>query len=132
MTDRVFIDSGLADKVVIVTGGSRGIGRAIVELFAAEGAAVSFFFRESRVAADEVVESASQTGKAITAERVDVRDAGACAAAVNRIADRCGRIDVLVNNSGIIRDNLLERLHNQPQRERATRRSGGNGGLTVG
>ena len=110
MTDRVFIDSGLVDKVVIVTDGSRGIGRAIVELFAAEGAAVSFFFRESRVAADEVVESASQTGKAITAERVDVRDAGACATAVNRIADRCGRIDVLVNNSGIIRDNLLPLL----------------------
>jgi 3-oxoacyl-[acyl-carrier protein] reductase len=97
-------DSGFADKVVIVTGGSRGIGRAIVELLAAEGANVSFFFRDNAAAAAEVVAAA---GARVTAEQVDIRDSAACAAAVERIAERCGRIDVLVNNAGLIRDNLL-------------------------
>ena len=97
-------DSGLADKAVIVTGGSRGIGRAIVELLAAEGANVSFFFRDNAAAAAEVVAAA---GARVTAEQVDIRDSAACAAAVERIAERCGRIDVLVNNAGLIRDNLL-------------------------
>ena len=97
-------DSGLADKAVIVTGGSRGIGRAIVELLAAEGANVSFLFRDNAAAAAEVVAAA---GARVTAEQVDIRDSAACAAAVERIAERCGRIDVLVNNVGLIRDNLL-------------------------
>jgi len=97
-------DSGLADKAVIVTGGSRGIGRAIVELLAAEGANVSFLFRDNAAAAAEVVAAA---GARVTAEQVDIRDSAACAAAVERIADRYGRIDVLVNNAGLIRDNLL-------------------------
>jgi 3-oxoacyl-[acyl-carrier protein] reductase len=97
-------DSGLADKAVIVTGGSRGIGRAIVELLAAEGANVSFFFRDNTAAAAEVVAAA---GARVTAEQMDIRDSAACAAAVERIAERCGRIDVLVNNAGLIRDNLL-------------------------
>jgi len=97
-------DSGLADKAVIVTGGSRGIGRAIVELLAAEGAIVTFLFRDNAAAAAEVVAAA---GARVTAEQVDIRDSAACAAAVERIAERCGRIDVLVNNAGLIRDNLL-------------------------
>jgi len=97
-------DSGLADKAVIVTGGSRGIGRAIVELLAAEGANVSFLFRDNAAAAAEVVAAA---GARVTAEQVDIRDSAACAAAVERIAERYGRIDVLVNNAGLIRDNLL-------------------------
>ncbi len=103
----IFKDSGLADKVVIVSGGSRGIGRAIVEQFAAECAEVVFFFRTSTVAAEEVVESGRALGQRITAEQVDVRDPHACADAVAQVGNRCGRIDVLVNNSGIIRDNLL-------------------------
>ena len=101
------IPSGLAGKTVIVTGGSRGIGRAIVLLFAAEGADVSFFYRNNAEAAAEVVSSAEAAGHAVAAERVDVRDAAACATAVERVADRCGCIDVLVNNAGTIRDNPL-------------------------
>jgi 3-oxoacyl-[acyl-carrier protein] reductase len=107
---RLFHDSGLAGKVVLVTGGSRGIGRAIVEVLAVESADVTFFFRENRAAADAVVHGAGEHGGRVTAEQVDVRDRSACAAAVERLADRCGRIDVLVNNSGVVRDNLLPLL----------------------
>jgi 3-oxoacyl-[acyl-carrier protein] reductase len=100
-------DSGLAGKAVIVTGGSRGIGRAIVEMLSSEGADVSFLFREDTAAAAEVVATGQTTGRPITAEQVDVRDARACALAVERIAERCGRIDVLINSAGVVRDGLL-------------------------
>ena len=100
-------DSGLAGKAVIVTGGSRGIGRAIVEMFSAEGADVTFLYRENTVAAAEVIATGRAAGRPITAEQVDVRDAQGCAEAVERIAERCGRIDVLVNNAGLVRDGLL-------------------------
>ena len=68
-------DSGLAGAVAIVTGGSRGIGRAIVEVLAASGMEVIFTYRENAVAAAEV--AASVAGAKITAEKVDVRDAAA-------------------------------------------------------
>ena len=101
------MDARLTDKVAIVTGGSRGIGRSIVELFAAEGADVTFFYRDNAAAADAVVAAGKAGGRRIVAERVDIRDSTACAAAVDRIAERFGRIDILVNNAGIIRDNQL-------------------------
>jgi 3-oxoacyl-[acyl-carrier protein] reductase len=102
--------SGLAGKSVLVTGGSRGIGRAIVELFADEGANVAFFFRGNAAAAQDVVAKLRDTGRDAQAEQVDVTDATASAAAVERFADRAGRIDVLVNNAGVIRDNPLAAL----------------------
>ena len=103
----MLVDSGLAGKVAIVTGGSRGIGRAIVELLAEEGADVTFFYRGNAAAAAEVVAAGSAAGRSIASEQVDVRDAGACASAVERVADRAGRVDILVNNAGLIRDNQL-------------------------
>jgi 3-oxoacyl-[acyl-carrier protein] reductase len=105
-------DSALAGKIVLVSGGSRGIGRAIVESFAAEGADVFFIYRENAAAAMEIVETARRNGRRVAADPVDVRDADACAAAVDGIQERCGRIDVLVNNSGVARDNLLSMLEN--------------------
>jgi len=107
------LDSGLSGKVVIVTGGSRGIGRAIVELFAAEGADVTFFYRSDTDAAQATVEASA--GRAV-AEQVDVCDSAAVAEAVERVAERCERIDVLVNNAGIIRDNLLAFLDDEDVR----------------
>jgi 3-oxoacyl-[acyl-carrier protein] reductase len=101
------MDTRLTDKVAIVTGGSRGIGRAIVRLFAEEGADVTFFYRDNAAAAQSVVEQGKAAGKRIAAEKVDIRDSAACAGAVERVAERAGRIDILVNNAGIIRDNQL-------------------------
>lgn len=106
----MFHASGLADKVVIITGGTRGIGRACVDLFSVEQADVTFFFRDSTEIADEIVAAGRAAGRRITAEQVDVRDRKACDAAVEGVAERCGRIDVLVNNSGVVRDNLLAML----------------------
>ena len=99
--------SGLAGKTALVTGGSRGIGRAIVELLAGEGADVTFFYRENAQAAQAVLDAAHAAGRKVTAEQLDVRDSAACAAAVERVASRAERIDILVNNAGAIRDNPL-------------------------
>jgi 3-oxoacyl-[acyl-carrier protein] reductase len=91
-------DSGLRDSVAIVTGGSRGIGRAIVQVLAAAGMEVVFTYRDNAAAAREVVEAVGSDTK-VTAERVDVRDAAACAALAGKVFDRSGRIDLLVNNA---------------------------------
>jgi 3-oxoacyl-[acyl-carrier protein] reductase len=100
------IDSGIRVKSAIVTGGSRGIGRAISLLLAAEGADVTFLYRD-KAAAAEVVAAGNAAGHALTAIEVDIRDSKACAAAAEGVAERCGRIDILVNNAGTIRDNPL-------------------------
>ncbi len=104
------IDSGLAGKVALVSGGSRGIGRAIVELFARDGMDVVFFYRGNAQAAQDVVAAVQASGGKAQAMQVDVTDAAAVAAAVDGIVDGRGRIDVLVNNAGIVRDNLLGML----------------------
>jgi 3-oxoacyl-[acyl-carrier protein] reductase len=101
------MDAGIRGKTVLVTGGSRGIGRAIVELFAEEGADVTFTYRDSAEAARQVVEAARGAGRQVTAEQADVCDAKTCETAVERVIERRERIDVVVNNAGVIRDNLL-------------------------
>ncbi len=101
------VTSGIEGKTAIVTGGSRGIGRAIVELLAAEGADVTFFYRDNAAAAADVVAGGRARGAAIAALQVDIRDSVACAAAVDGVAERRGQIDILVNNAGITRDNAL-------------------------
>jgi 3-oxoacyl-[acyl-carrier protein] reductase len=120
------IDSGLAGKVALVSGGSRGIGRAIVELFARDGMDVVFFYRGNDQAAQEVVAS----GDKVEAMQVDVTDAAAVAAAVERIVDARGRIDVLVNNAGIVRDNLLGMLEDDDIHEVLDTNIGGVFNLT--
>jgi len=108
MNGPLLTDSGLAGAVAIVTGGSRGIGRAIVQVLAAAGMEVAFTFRDNAAAAAEVANTRPEAK--ITAEAVDVRDAAACGAFAEKVFDRAGRIDLLVNNAGVIRDNPLGAL----------------------
>ncbi|MGD9108546.1 MAG: 3-oxoacyl-ACP reductase family protein [Gammaproteobacteria bacterium] len=106
----MFSDSGLSDKVVLVTGGSRGIGRAITELLAQEKAKVHFVYRNNVKAAEEVKTFAKQNNLSINAYQADVCAKDQIADVVKKIIDTDGRIDVLVNNSGIVRDGLLMSL----------------------
>jgi 3-oxoacyl-[acyl-carrier protein] reductase len=89
-------------KVALVTGGSRGIGRAIVQALAREGAKVAFTYAHNKDRADEVAE-----GETIVAYQADVASFEQAKDLVKQVKERFGRIDILVNNAGITRDKLL-------------------------
>ena len=114
MNDATLNDPGLRDGVAIVTGGSRGIGRAVVETLAAAGMHVIFTYRENTGAATQVVNESARGN--ISAEIVDGRDAAACEALVEKVVEKHGKIDLLVNNAGVIRDNLLAMLSEEDVR----------------
>ncbi len=97
-------DPGRGPRVALVTGGSRGIGRAIVEELAGRGLHVHFTWRQQEVAAHRVVEDLEdQADTPVIPHRLDVRDATACRTLAAAIAKKDGRLDVLVNNAGIAR-----------------------------
>jgi len=108
MNSPTLTDAGLSGGIAIVTGGSRGIGRAIVEILAASGMEVIFTYRDNAAAANEVI--SANPGKTISGEKVDACDSAACSTFVEKIVDRTGKIDLLVNNAGVVRDNLLAML----------------------
>src|SRR5215471_9473173 len=89
-------------KVAIVTGGSRGIGRAIVQALAREGAKVAFTYIQNKALADEVA-----NGDSIIGFQADVASFDQAKDLVKHVKERFGRIDILVNNAGITRDKLL-------------------------
>ena len=95
----------LQGKVAIVTGGSRGIGRSIVETLAKEGAKVAFVYNSNKEAADEVVASLGDCE--VAAFQADVRSKEAADGVVEQVVEKWGTVDILVNNAGIIRDGLL-------------------------
>ena len=101
----------LTGKVALVTGGSRGLGRAIAVAFAAQGADVAVNYRGNAQAAEETVASIRATGRQSEAIQGDT-SAGreAAEAIVKATLDAFGRVDILVNNAGITRDNLLMRM----------------------
>lgn len=95
------------DKVVIVTGGSRGIGKAIVQEFAEKGALVYFVYNKNEEAANEICRSMEEKGCKVTAVKCDVKDYEASSTVINEIAKVHKKIDILVNNAGIVKDSYL-------------------------
>jgi 3-oxoacyl-[acyl-carrier protein] reductase len=87
-------------EVMLVTGGSRGIGRAVAEQFAAHGATVVVQFRADRAAAEDTMASLGSAGGHL-ALQADVADPEQARSLIGRVVDQLGRIDVLVNNAGI-------------------------------
>ena len=101
----------LADKVALVTGGSRGLGRAIALALAKQGADVAVNYRGNAEAAAAVVTEIRSLGRAAIPVQGDT-SAGreACEAIVKAALDEFGKVDILVNNAGITRDNLIMRM----------------------
>ncbi len=100
----------LENKVALVTGGARGIGRAISLVFASQGAHVAFSDIRLESAADEVLDLIRAKGTRALALQSDVRDFASTQAVVDEVKKEFQRIDILVNNAGITRDNLLMRM----------------------
>jgi 3-oxoacyl-[acyl-carrier protein] reductase len=94
-------------KVVLVTGGSRGIGRACAVAFGKAGATVVLSYAGNEAAAAEAVALAGPRARSI---KLDVADTAACAAAVDEVVKGAGRLDVLVNNAGVAIDGLAVRV----------------------
>lgn len=97
----------LKDKVAIVTGGTRGIGKAIVLALAKEGAKVGFNYLKSDAQAKDLLKEVKAFGSEALSYKVDVRDLGAIKEFVGKVKEHFGTLDILVNNAGIIRDKAL-------------------------
>jgi 3-oxoacyl-[acyl-carrier protein] reductase len=100
----------LKDQVAIVTGGSRGIGRAICKAFAAEGAKVACVFRGSREAAESLAREVHESGGTCQPFQCDVATLSEAEKVGSTIEKEWGRLDILVNNAGIIKDDLFVRM----------------------
>src|SRR5262245_1986015 len=100
----------LKDKVALVTGGSRGIGRAIATTLAAAGATVVINYRGNQAAADEIVQVITANEGQAIAMQADISQASEVEQLFKTVLDRYGKIDILVNNAGITRDTLLLRM----------------------
>lgn len=95
-------NTSLAGKVAFVQGGSRGIGAAIVQRLARDGAAVAFTYASSAQKAEELASSIEAAGGRVLAIKADSADAAQLSAAVDQAAAHFGRLDILVNNAGVL------------------------------
>jgi 3-oxoacyl-[acyl-carrier protein] reductase len=100
----------LKEKVAIVTGGSRGIGRAVSIALARAGAKVVINYAGNEEAAAQTLRSVREVGSDGEIARFDVQDPDATDAAISDVAKKYGRLDILVNNAGIALDQLLIRI----------------------
>lgn len=100
-------------KVALVTGGSRGIGRAVCVRLAKMGMDVVFNYNSGEEAAKETVSLCEANGVSAYMVKADVSKSEDCEMLVNKALETCGHIDVLVNNAGITRDNLIVRMSDE-------------------
>ena len=103
----------LDGKVALVTGASRGIGRAIALKLAAEGARVAINYAGNTAKAEEVKAEIEKNGGQAILVQADVADSAAVEAMVNATVEAFGQIDILVNNAGITRDGLMMRMKDE-------------------
>ncbi|WP_026452052.1 3-oxoacyl-[acyl-carrier-protein] reductase [Aequorivita capsosiphonis] len=100
----------LEGKTAIITGGSRGIGKGIVEVFAQHGANVAFTYSSSAEAANALADEVSKTGVKAKAYQSDAASYEESQKLAEDVLKEFGSIDILINNAGITRDNLLMRI----------------------
>jgi len=103
----------LTDRVALVTGGSRGIGRAISLALAAAGATVVVNYRGNAAAADETIAAISAAGGKAIAIQADVANGEDVKRLFSEVSSAYGRLDILVNNAGITRDTLMMRMKDE-------------------
>ena len=104
------LSESLKGRVAVVTGGSRGIGRAIALRLAESGADVALIYAGNQAAADETAQQVRELGVRAMAVQCDVSDAQQAAAAIKQVRAELGPIDILVNNAGITRDGISLRM----------------------
>lgn len=107
------MSGNLAGQVALVTGGSRGIGRAVSLKLASLGAHVVVNFSANGAAAEETAEGCRKAGGSAETLGFNVSDSSAVETAIDSIKERSGRIDILVNNAGISKDGLLIRMKDE-------------------
>lgn len=108
---------GTARPVVVVTGGSRGIGRAVVTRLARDGFDVAFCYRSDASAADQTVKEAAASGSRVVAYQVDVADADAVRAFIAAVEADQGAVHALVTSAGVVSDNPLVLMRDEQWRD---------------
>src|SRR5690606_32204263 len=113
LAHKFFFMKLLDQKTAIITGGSRGIGAAMVLKFAEQGANVAFTYLSSEDQAKSLEERVRAMGVKAKAYKSDAADFAQCETLVNEVMKEFGQIDICVNNAGISRDNLLLRVNEE-------------------
>jgi 3-oxoacyl-[acyl-carrier protein] reductase len=107
----------LSGKTALVTGGSRGIGRAIANRLATQGADVAFTYRGTEAAAEACTRELTALGRQALAIQANATDPEAAEGVVKQVVDAWSKVDILVNNAGITRDDLIMRMSVEAFRE---------------
>ncbi|MCZ6601448.1 MAG: 3-oxoacyl-ACP reductase FabG [Planctomycetota bacterium] len=111
------MDTSISGRVALVTGGSRGIGRAIASRLLAEGASVAITYNTSEKAAKDWAEEANSSGRTAAAFQLDLRDPEAPGIVVKQVREQIGEIGILVNNAGVRRDGAIFNQDEEAWRE---------------